>query len=103
VPSFPELSVNSDNLPFSYVILFLLLTYVTICMKLDPGMHIGLHLVFFGKTGVTVRHPPFWRWRTSTLSNVAVNGRVGRLHNILMLLSGQPCWPCRPFNLFNPV
>jgi hypothetical protein len=25
----------------------------TICMKLDPGMHIDLHLVFFGKTGVT--------------------------------------------------
>jgi hypothetical protein len=23
-------------------------------MKHDPGMHIGLHLVFFGKTGVTV-------------------------------------------------
>jgi hypothetical protein len=23
-------------------------------MKLDPGMHIGLHLVFFGKTGVTI-------------------------------------------------
>jgi hypothetical protein len=22
-------------------------------MKLDPGMHIGLHLVLFGKTGVT--------------------------------------------------
>jgi hypothetical protein len=22
-------------------------------MKLDPGMHINLHLVFFGKTGVT--------------------------------------------------
>jgi hypothetical protein len=21
-------------------------------MKLDPGMHIGLHLVFFGKSGV---------------------------------------------------
>jgi hypothetical protein len=21
-------------------------------MKLDPGMHIGLHFVFFGKTGV---------------------------------------------------
>jgi hypothetical protein len=27
--------------------------YVTICMKLDPSMHIGLHLGFFGKTGVT--------------------------------------------------
>jgi hypothetical protein len=25
-------------------------------MKLDPGMHIGLHLDFFGKTGVTYRH-----------------------------------------------
>jgi hypothetical protein len=23
-------------------------------MKLDPGMHLGLHLVFFGKTGVTL-------------------------------------------------
>jgi hypothetical protein len=23
-------------------------------MRIDPGMHIGLHLVFFGKTGVTV-------------------------------------------------
>jgi hypothetical protein len=22
-------------------------------MKLDPGMHIGLHLVFFGNSGVT--------------------------------------------------
>jgi hypothetical protein len=22
-------------------------------MKIDPGMHIGLSLVFFGKTGVT--------------------------------------------------
>jgi hypothetical protein len=28
VPSFPELSVNSDNFPFSCVILFLLFTYV---------------------------------------------------------------------------
>jgi hypothetical protein len=27
--------------------------YVTICMKLDPGMHIGMHLVSFGKSGVT--------------------------------------------------
>jgi hypothetical protein len=28
----------------------------TICMKIDPGMHIGLHLVFFGKTGVIAVH-----------------------------------------------
>jgi hypothetical protein len=27
-------------------------------MKLDPGMHIGLHLVFFGKSGVTISHQP---------------------------------------------
>jgi hypothetical protein len=26
-------------------------------MKLDPGMHIGMHLVSFGKLGVTIRHP----------------------------------------------
>jgi hypothetical protein len=25
----------------------------TICMKLDLDMHIGLHLVFFGKTSMT--------------------------------------------------
>jgi hypothetical protein len=24
-------------------------------MKLDPGMHIGMHLVYFGKPGVTIR------------------------------------------------
>jgi hypothetical protein len=28
----------------------------TICMKIDPNMPIGLHLVFVGKTGVTVRN-----------------------------------------------
>jgi hypothetical protein len=28
--------------------------YVTIYMKLDPGMHIGMHLVSFGKSGVTL-------------------------------------------------
>jgi hypothetical protein len=25
-------------------------------MKLDPGMHIGMHLVFFGKSGVTLAY-----------------------------------------------
>jgi hypothetical protein len=25
-------------------------------MKLDPGMHIGMHLVSFGKSGVTDEH-----------------------------------------------
>jgi hypothetical protein len=25
-------------------------------MKLDPGIHIGMHLVFFGKSGVTIPH-----------------------------------------------
>jgi hypothetical protein len=25
-------------------------------MKLDPGMHIVMHLVFFGKSGVTLRY-----------------------------------------------
>jgi hypothetical protein len=26
------------------------------CMKLDSGMHIGMHLVFFGRMGVTECH-----------------------------------------------
>jgi hypothetical protein len=50
--------------------LFLLFTYVTICMKLDPGMHIGLHLVFFGKTGVTFDH---CQWFDSAYSVVSIN------------------------------
>jgi hypothetical protein len=33
-----------------YVILLLLFTMSTICMKFDPGMHIGMHLVCFSKT-----------------------------------------------------
>jgi hypothetical protein len=46
---------------------FFIHLFVTICMKLDLGMHIGLHLVFFGKSGVTVSHmtsylkQPLWR------------------------------------------
>jgi hypothetical protein len=31
--------------------------YVTICMKRDPGMPIGMHLVSFGKSGVTPPEP----------------------------------------------
>jgi hypothetical protein len=27
-------------------------------MELDPGIHIGMHLVFLGKTGVTHIHLP---------------------------------------------
>jgi hypothetical protein len=33
-----------------YVILLLLSLLSTICMKLDPGIHIGMHLVCFSKT-----------------------------------------------------
>ena len=51
VSSFSGLGVNSDGISFSYVILFLLFTYVTICMKLDPGIHIVMHLVCLLKTG----------------------------------------------------
>jgi hypothetical protein len=28
----------------------------TICMKLDPGMHVGMHLVCFSKTRCDKRH-----------------------------------------------
>jgi hypothetical protein len=29
----------------------------TICMKLDPGIHIGMHLVCFSKTRCDIAHP----------------------------------------------
>jgi hypothetical protein len=41
-------------------------------MKIDPDMHIGLHLVFFGKTGVTIYE------LTGEMSEVLVRSPVGR-------------------------
>jgi hypothetical protein len=45
---------NSDRfVSFVYVFYVILLLYSlmsTICMKLDPGIHIGMHLVCFSKT-----------------------------------------------------
>jgi hypothetical protein len=43
-------------------------------MKLDPGMHIGLHLVFFGKTSVTKAEmikglEAWWIWWYVLLAN----------------------------------
>jgi hypothetical protein len=53
-PSFPGFKRKSlIILLFLTWYCFCIHLYVTICMKLDPSMHIGLHLVFFGKTGVT--------------------------------------------------
>jgi hypothetical protein len=39
-------------------------------MKLDPGMHIGMHLVFFGKSGVTLEEEP--KEKSSTLEESRV-------------------------------
>jgi hypothetical protein len=39
-------------------------------MKIDPGMHIGLHLVFFGKTGVTF----------TLIHTLSTRGRRGELN-----------------------
>jgi hypothetical protein len=73
-PSFSRIKRKS-------LVIFLFLTwycfcihlYVTICMKLDPGMHIGLHLIFFGKTGVTTKLrkglPKRFLWRKEMLVN----------------------------------
>jgi hypothetical protein len=41
-------------------------------MKIDPGMHIGLQLVFFGKTGVThcgFSHRKFHKLRWASTLN----------------------------------
>jgi hypothetical protein len=41
-------------------------------MKLDPGMHIGLHLVFFGKSGVTfLPHTCLEGYRTLSLFRIS--------------------------------
>jgi hypothetical protein len=47
-------------------------------MKLDPGMHIGLHLAFFGKTGVTIS------FVTKSISGVDPTQRI----QVLMLQKG---------------
>jgi hypothetical protein len=38
-------------------------------MKLDPGMHIGLQLVFFGKTGVTHQLEKYCTFKTMSCRN----------------------------------
>jgi hypothetical protein len=54
VPSFPGSKCNTLIIfLFLYVILYCYSLMSTICMKLDSGMHIGLHLVFFREIGVT--------------------------------------------------
>jgi hypothetical protein len=65
--------------------------YVTIWMKLDPGMHISLHLVFFGKTGVTPPCLALARPRASTRKRICPKccNRVPLmfLHKLANLLS----------------
>jgi hypothetical protein len=39
-------------------------------MKIDPGMHIGLHLVFFGKTGVTILNGALLWWSAALLDRL---------------------------------
>jgi hypothetical protein len=47
--------------------------YVTICMKLVPGMHIGVHLVSFGKSGVTGSpRPPYIGQRIRSVPKLLV-------------------------------
>jgi hypothetical protein len=53
VSSFPGLSVNSDNLSFSYVILFLLFTYVSYMHETWSWHAYRFALGFLWKTGVT--------------------------------------------------
>jgi hypothetical protein len=52
-------------------------------MKLDPGMHIGMHLVFFGKSGVTIQKNGVIHFQTGAqqhkMSQNAVVPHTGRL------------------------
>jgi hypothetical protein len=52
-------------------------------MKLDPGMHIGLHLVFFGKTGVTIG-PHIVHNHREPLKQ-GIDGLAGEMSEVLVL------------------
>jgi hypothetical protein len=105
------------------LIIFLFLTwycfsihlYVTICMKLDPGMHIGMHLVFFEKSGVKGEGIGllgsrcgsfFTRWRAGFISlprqvrrfpwQYIIRGQPNQTTNLHVLLSRDlhlQAWP----------
>jgi hypothetical protein len=57
-------------------------------MKLDPGMHIGLHLVFFGKIGVTAAYAVS---NAESAGDRGVRGaRIEAIHSENSS-GGQPC------------
>jgi hypothetical protein len=71
VPSFLGLSVNSDNLPFSYVILFLLFTYVNYMHENWSWHAYRFALGFLWKNRCDTRHlaqPSSPRWCPSSFS-----------------------------------
>jgi hypothetical protein len=45
-------------------------------MKLDPGMHIGLHLVSFGKLGVTLSDSRFALGSSRVCNKLAARARA---------------------------
>jgi hypothetical protein len=57
-------------------------------MKLDPGMHIGMHLVFFGKSGVTTSRAGHMQVRKHALRTpFLLGGGPGRTHLFRFLIS----------------
>jgi hypothetical protein len=36
--------------------------FVTLCVKIDPGIYKGMHLVLALKLGVTLPRARFWEW-----------------------------------------
>jgi hypothetical protein len=68
-------------------------------MKLDPGMHIGMHLVSFGKSGVTETEPNYpkltslWFWITKlTPWNGKLMNKSGRLIVVQSVASTIPIY-----------
>jgi hypothetical protein len=74
-------------------------------MKLDPGMHIVMHLVFFGKIGVTTTKPLQGYAENQQPTIVIAVERTITLPNGQHLSQG--CYPKRtglyPFNSAPPV
>jgi hypothetical protein len=56
-------------------------------MKLDPGMHIVMHLVFFGKTGVTIYSQE--SIYVTIFKNIAINNNNNNNNNNLAFCPKQ--------------
>jgi hypothetical protein len=59
-------------------------------MKLDPGMYIGIHLVFFGKSGVTAKENPTQESKSALVASSGPHCMSRRAHAPGNVWTGVP-------------